>query len=253
MKHSGRKYLRRSSPIPLCIAGQGALGALARRGMYTFGLDDRGLLIPWHPLSLVLWILTAAVILWVVIAAMTAANFSGPFRQRPSQSAAMGHLFAALGVSITLVSSPAPGTGLLGPLWVIIGGISVPWMLFAAYCRLRGKQPPFVGYVMMCLFFTVHVFCHYQIWSSDPQLPDYLFALLGSVGLTFFTYSCAAFQVALGNRRILLISGLAGSYFCLVEMASTAYPWLYLGCAVWALTTLHALEAPPKASTEVSA
>ena len=161
-----------------------------------------------------------------------AANYSGSF------PGALGHVAAAAGIFLT-VYYPSSGVGnYLGRAWEVLGMVSPVCLVLAGISRLLGRKPFFLLHVIPCLFFMVHVITFYQLWSSDPQLQNYLFALLGTLALALFSYYTAAFEADCGSRRGTLVSGLAAVYLCLAELAWSAQPLLYLGGALWALTGL---------------
>jgi hypothetical protein len=88
------------------------------------------------------------------------------------------------------------------------------------------------------VFLLVHMVGCYQLWSSNPQMQDYLFALLATLALLLFAHHTAAFEVGLGNRKLVLGAGLAAIYLCLAEIGWTDYPAFYFGCVFWAVTGL---------------
>ena len=83
----------------------------------------------------------------------------------------------------------------------------------------------------------MHLIDNYRGWSSQPQLQKYLFDLLASLSLTFFSYCDAARMVSLGKPRTRIFSGLCAVYFCLAAIpGSPKFTVLYALCALWALT-----------------
>ena len=52
-----------------------------------------------------------------------------------------------------------------------------------------------------CLFFLVHIVTRYQLWSANPQMQDYVFALLGAMALMFFGFYEASQAADCGNPR----------------------------------------------------
>ena len=237
------KYLRKRRALPWVCASLGAAAGLIRRLLYTFGLDQRGLLIPRHPLSLALTILTLgtlAYIVWSVLSLDGSNRYRGNFPA--SSAAALGHFLAAAGFGATVLFNESQATGLLGLMWRVLGLASVPCLILAGLDRRRGKPSLFLAHLIPCLFLMAHIVCHYRSWSSDPQALDYLFALLGAMSLMFFAFYTAAFEAGAGRRRMQLGMGLAAVYLCLTELFMTEYPALFLAGALWAFTGLCALE-----------
>ena len=88
------------------------------------------------------------------------------------------------------------------------------------------------------MFFAIHLVANYQVWCADPQLQNYVFAFLASLMLMLFGYYQAAFCVDRSSSFRLRLTGLLAMYFCVVALAAGTFPYLYGGCAVWALTGL---------------
>lgn len=232
-------HCNRFNPAAFTAAALGVVGLTLRRFLYAFGTDDRGLLVSRHPLSIALWLLTLGslgYLLFFVYQHPGSDRYEDNFS--PSPAAALGHLLAALGIGLTVLTCRPPMEGFLAALWGILGILSALGLLLAGFQRLRGDMPFFLTHALVCLFFMVHVVVHYQSWSSDPQLQDYLAPMLGAMGLMFFAYYTAALEAGCGRRRMQMGSGLTAGFFCLVSLAGGDYPLLYLGCACWALTNL---------------
>jgi len=128
--------------------------------------------------------------------------------------------------------------GLVGMLWKFLGLAAPVCLLIAGFGRMQGKRPFFALYIVPCLFFAIHVVAHYQIWCSNPQFTDYAFALLGSVALSLFSYQLSAFCADTGSCRRLHLWGLAAVYLCGAEIPMSAYPYLFFGGILFALTAL---------------
>jgi len=123
-------------------------------------------------------------------------------------------------------------------------------MILAGTDRLRGRKSNFLLHVVPCLFLAVHIVSHYQSWSGNPQMQNYVFAMLGAMALLFFSFYTAAMEAGCGSRRMLLGMGLAAIYLCLAETASSAYTRLYLAGIFWVMTELYCVEATVSAEKE---
>lgn len=236
------------------MGGVFALGLAAlvlRWQLYRTAVDEKGLLVKMHPLSIALLVLTAAVLLLIYITVRkqeeaTVFADSGP-RSIP---AALGHAVMA-GIILTTVLAGGPQTsGYLTTVWECLGKAAFPCLVLAGTDRLRGKKSFFLLHVVPCLFLVVHIVCHYQTWSGNPQMLDYVFALLGTMALMFFGFYTAAMEAGCGSRRMLLGMGLAAIYLCLAEVARSAYPRLYLAGIFWVATDLEALKKTDSAEKE---
>ena len=155
------------------------------------------------------------------------------------------------GIILTTVLAGGPQTsGYLTTVWECLGKAAFPCLVLAGTDRLRGKKSFFLLHVVPCLFLVVHIVCHYQTWSGNPQMLDYVFALLGTMALMFFGFYTAAMEAGCGSRRMLLGMGLAAIYLCLAEVARSAYPRLYLAGIFWVATDLEALKKTDSAEKE---
>lgn len=245
------KKLLRSDNLPVMTAALGGIGLVLRKLLYALAVDEKNLLVTSHPLELLLWLLTAASLLLIV---STVWRLDGSNRYvdnfRPSVGAAAGHILAAAGILLTVVANAPMMPGHLGMIWKVLGILAVPCLVLAGLARMQGRRPFFALHLVPCLFLVFHTVDHYQSWSGNPQFQDYAFALFGTMALTLFAFYNAAFDVGSGRRRMLLGMGLSAVYLCLVELAVTEYPFLYLGGIVWVLTGLCSLK-PRRSGGEV--
>lgn len=205
----------------------GLAAMVLRRQLYITGVDEKGLLLRNHPLSLVLLAMTAMVglmILWTVRKAEQV--------EENGFVSALGHAVMALGILATVLPG-VPVAGYLGIAWRWLGLISPLCLLAAGAAAALRKQPFFLLHVIPCLFFVVHIVSHYQLWSGDPQMQNYLFALLGSMALTLFAFYTAAAEAGCGNHRMRMAVGMAAVYLCLAELANSADPLLYFTGFIW--------------------
>ncbi len=241
------KIMEKPKYLPLLCAVLGVAGLTVRRGLYAVAVDQRGLLTAHHPLEIALWLLTAAV-LALIVSAVWKQKGSNRYIDNfgPSAPAAAGQVLAAAGIALTVIGGSPKMTGLLGTLWTVLGLASVPCLALAGFARLKGRRPFFLLHMIPCLFLAFHIVDNYRSWSGDPQLQDYLFALLGFMALTFFAFYNAAFDVGSGRRRMQLGMGLAAVYLCFVDLAQADCPWLDLGGIAWAATGLCALDYRPQ-------
>lgn len=237
----------KKTQLPALVGVLAAAGFVLRKLVYAGAVDEKDLLITGHPLVIALLVLTAAALVLIAAAAWKL-DGSEMFEDNFSASAAafLGHGMAAAGVLCTVLLNAPMMSGLLGTAWKLLGWLTPVCLFLAGYQRLQGKRPFFGLHAIPCLFFAVHVVNHYQVWCSNPQVLDYVFALFGAVALSLFGYHQAAFDVDAGKRRMLLGTGLAAVYLCAAELALTAYPYLYFGGLLWAMTGLCSLRPVPK-------
>lgn len=242
MKNNG--IVRR---LPAVMLGLGALCWALRQGLYALALDEKNLLARNHPLEWLLWaaaFAAAALALGCVWKLDGSARYEESFRA--SIAAAFGHFLLAGGIGVTVLTHVPGAVGGMGAAWKILGFLSVPLLVWAGLCRLRGRMPFFLTHAAVCVFLLVHIMNQYQRWCADPQLMDYIFALLGVMMLAFFAYYSAAFEAGCGKRRMHLGAGLLAVLLCTAALSAGEYPLLYLGGISWALTDLCCLQPPPK-------
>ena len=227
--------------LPLLAAGLGLVALGLRWALYAFAADSWGLLPAWHPLEIILWLLSAAVLVGIPLAVK---NCKGSNRYSdnfgPSFPAAAGHILAAAGILLTVLLNDPQMPGLVGFAWKLLGWASVPCLAAAGFARAKGKRPFFLLHITVCLFLVFHIIDPYRSWSGNPQLQDYLFALLGTMALALYAFYLSAFEVGSGRRRMLMGMGLEAIFLCLTNLAGTPYPYLYLGCVIWVFTGLCA-------------
>lgn len=226
--------------IPLAAAG-----FALRYLVYRYAVDEKNLVVTFHPLVITLWVLTLAALGYALYSALQEEKLDNvPLHFPASKSAFLGHGMLAAGMLCTAVLNPAPIAGLLGMLWKLFGILGGLGLLWAGGVRLTGKQPFFGCYGLPCLFALIHVVVHYQLWCSNPQLTDYGFDLLGTVALAFLTYHLSAFCAGLPKRRILSLSAPCLVFFYATAMAFGAYPHLNLGGFLFGLTCLPGTFRP---------
>ena len=216
------------------------LAALAlRMGLYAVATDAKGLLVRNHPLALVLSVLTGLALALVAFFAWkqkeTDCSETG-FAE--NMLAALGTVALGAGILVTvLLEGPVLSSNLV-KVWWILGMAAPACLMLNAMLRLLGKRPLFLPLVAVCLFFLVHIVTRYQLWSANPQMQDYFYALLGAMALMFFGFYEASQAADCGNPRLRLGMGLAAVYLCAAELARSACPALYLGGILWVLSQL---------------
>lgn len=151
--------------------------------------------------------------------------------------AAPGQMLGGLGIFLTALGSSGQMAGPVGTLWKILGLVAGICLIVQGVCVARKRPASFLLPLVVCVFFLLHLIDNYRGWSSQPQLQKYLFDLLASLSLTFFSYCDAARKVSLGKPKTRIFSGLCAVYFCLAAIpGSPEFTVLYALCALWALT-----------------
>lgn len=233
------KQLLKSKNLPLVVLGLGGIGFALRKALYAVAVDRKALLLSGHPLEILLWLVTAAVLALVIVGVrkrkgspMYQDNFGS------SRLASVGTVVAMAGIAQTLLLPGRDVAGTLGLVWKATGFASILALGAIAGFQIKGRKPFFLLYGIVCIFFAIHMVSCYQGWSSNPQIQDYVFTLFASVGLMLFSYQQTAFAADAGNAQLQTGIGLLTVFSCIVALSGTDNLLLYLAGAVWVLTNL---------------
>lgn len=223
-----------------------SLPALVLRSMlYRFALDEKGLLTPFHPLEICLWVLTAAYLLAVILylrkqpEAETVVPVQNP-------SAAFGCWVLAAAILIFGNGEERQAFPILVRIHFILMLLSAAALAAAGYFRLKGKLPFFGCHGIVALFFAAHMVMRYQAWSGHPQMMDYTFSLLGCVAMAIYAYQMAAFEAGIGSLKVLTGAGLLGCFFCFASLPCGEYIPIYAAGAIWMASNLSGLQEAEK-------
>ena len=217
--------------LPWSVLGLGCVGGALRFLLYRVAMDEKGLLMTFHPVELILWVLAAAAVALAVL-------FTGndPRKRRDDQLEALGQVMAAVGIAISAAGGFKAGAGILGLVHTVFGLAAAVLLCFGAILRWQSKPEPIFCAGVACIFFALHLVVRYRGWSAYPQIQDYLFPLAGALSAMFFSYlRCDSAKWKL--RRMV---GLVGTFCCLAAICRSLDPALYLGAGLWMVTNLHA-------------
>ena len=214
----------------------GFAGYMVRRLLYTVAVDSRGLLVRWHGLEVVLWVLTAA--------AAALALAAKPVKQTPKPWVEpVGCWFAAIGMLFACQDLEA-GFPVLLRLLKIAAPLAALALALAGWRSWKGQKPVPGLWAFACLVLVVRLVAAYQTWSREPQMMDYLFSLLASLSFAAFAYQRAARELGRKNGWHLRLGLLAG-YFGLVAGTGKQALFFYtlMACGIL-LPLLSGEEAP---------
>lgn len=231
--------------LPL-IPVLGVVGMLLRYFLYQNAVDRRGLLVSAHPLEITLWILvlcTGGILLFCLRDQAGTGLYEDNFGKSPL--AALGCWALSAAVLLTPKATETVPFQVVLNLNHILRFLCAVGLSAVGFHRLRGETPFFGFYAVVALFFASHLIVRYQTWSSNPQLQDSIFAMLGCICMTLFAYQHTAFCVGIGSRRSLLAAGLLGCCFCCVSLPRGEYQPIYLAGIVWMLTNLCKIHTAP--------
>lgn len=222
-------------------AASGLAVAGLRAWLYAVALDEKNLLISFHPLELLLWAVTAVTVVVLVLQVRKlpkACETAAP----SGVAAALGCFALAAALVPELLELAGNAAALMDRLCLPVGAVAIPGMIFVGICRLRGKMPFFGCHVVLCVWICLHLVVIYRVWSGDPQLMDYVLPMLANVCLGLFAYQLAAWEAGTLSLRGLLSWGLLTVFFCAASLGS-ASPLFYVAGAFWALTNLCRLSS----------
>ena len=223
--------------FPLCT---GLLGLLLRVILYRVAIDEKGLIISGHILSVLPFVLTAVVLAVLFLCIRNAAPpsaYAALFP--PSYTAAFGGICAAVGILLMDIYELFMRQDAITIACLVLGVFAAAGLICSARCRIRGKQPSFLFHTMLTLYFMVHPLSQYRFWSADPQLLNYCFHLLASVLLMLAAYYRAALDASAGSAKRYAFYSQAALFFCCISIHGSS--WLfYCAMAIWTATNLCA-------------
>ena len=209
----------------------GGLAALSRNGLYQAGVDERGLLTPGRPEAIYLAVLTlAAVVLCFLI--------QEPEKTRPSH--VIPYSWFAMAMLWPQSLSPAAS---MKPLLIVSQAAGAVLAAAMVYFAIRKKKPVFGLSAGLCVCMILRLVASYQVWSRDPQIQDYIFALLACLCLTAFFYQQTALEAGLGSKIWRLRFAFLGCYLCFAASGGTEINGFY-SCAAFGLVTETLAPAP---------
>ena len=231
------KKRKKGQDLLLTMVVLGNFAMVLRRQLYLTAVDHKGLLLRFTTLEILLLALTGAAFA-ILFLGLKNDRGSSVYEENyvASVPAGLGHVAAAAGIFLLVRGGNPVAVNVLTRLWRPLGMAAAVCLILAGVLRMFGKKPFFLLHVVPCVFLLVHMVTNYQVWSSNPQMQDYLFALLANLSLALFAHYTAAFEADLGNRKMVLGAGLAAVYLCLAELGWSQHPAMYFGCMFWALT-----------------
>lgn len=229
--------------LPLLVLGLGGIGLVLGKWFYGTGVDDRDLLVLGHPAGILLALLAIAVPVFLFLTCRTDRT-EGTYRQNfpASPAAFIGSVVEAVGIFILSMGDLMDRTDVFCSVTGILGVVCFPALVVCGYCRWKQMRPSFLLHGLICLFFALHLFSQYRIWSSDPQFPDYGFQMLANIGLMMAAYQRTAFDLDMGNRGLYRFYSLGAVFFCCLSLATPGAGMFQLATAAGVYTDLCAPE-----------
>lgn len=232
----------------------GFTGFTARAVLYRIGVDGQGLLPRFHILHLLCILLTILVAGYLLLRVRKLDGYAGREENfplnlwrvavgLPSFCLLMMHAFA-------LTSDMGNILSLIRVIMAFSAGTAVA---LCGYLPTKNRRPPMLLHGVICLFFVTEMICRYQVWSGNPQLPDYCFHLLACAFLTISAYQRTAFDAGMGNRRAHIFCSLIAIFLCMLSLIGPEQYEFYLGSISWVGASICTLDPPeaPEVSVPV--
>ena len=229
-----------TSALPVFALGLGLVIIGLRGLLYSFCIDEKGILSASHLLHQICLVLAVG---WLVFLAFRVRELGGNNDPQENFSLWPWAVAAAIaGGYLTIqhgLQQLAPNTmNVLRLALTLLAAISMVVSLF-----LKDKRG-IAFRVYLCLYFSLEMLLRYRSWSGNPQLPDYVFHVAACASLAVCAYQRLAFDVGLGHRRWLLYWGLAAIFLCLSALVGPENWEYYLGSGLWAFSALCRLDPP---------
>lgn len=222
------------NPIVISVVSAvlGILCLLSRLWLMQTGVDGKHLLLTAHPGSIMSWILTAVMGVFLV-----AALISKPLHYsfRPNCLSGGGAAAASIGLALTSVfafnsirMSLTVATGIIA----ILAALCCAAMAAFRFLGKRAWLPLYLpGIVTLMLQF---LFC-FRLWSSEPELQRYVFLLGSHTFVMLAAYYRAASECKMHAPRAYLLLSSAAVFFGFSAVADGGAGYLY---GLWALSIL---------------
>ena len=245
------KKLLKTTNIPLFTLLAGLIGFALRLWLFGAGVDEKGLLIANHPAGVMVWILTALVLVVLALGVRKLTDMPRYSQLFPaSKLAAFGCILAAAGILYVNIRELLQVRDAITIVTLILGVVAAVSLLLLGACRWQGKRPVFWLQSAMTVYFMLHLVSQYRLWSSEPQLQVYFFPLLASVFMMLTAYHGAVLDGGKkGSRRWYVFSSQSALFFCCLSLQGTSWPF-YLTMALWLGTGLCSLRAPAARAAE---
>ena len=245
------KKMKYTILLPLIAVVCGAVGLGLRVLLYANGMDEKGMLVWNHPLDIATWVIALAVIaLFVVVLRRQTESCEYRDQFPASIDAAIVTFAAAIGCLVLAFQIRGEDMDTLTTLWFRLAILAAASFTVTAWCRLKGTRPLFVFHAVICLFFCIHTVCQYRMWSSNPQVADYGFAVLACVSLVLTALYRTAFDVDMARPRKLRFMSLLAVFFCILSLVGPQFRIFYVFGGVWAISNILPPFVRPREADE---
>lgn len=229
--------------LPYVTLALGVLAFLCGLWLHGSGEDERMLLNPTHPSAILLWILSAVMI---AAALLLTRPLGGKMRYEKafpaSVPAAVGTVLCAAAIAITAFGELTSKVDAVTTAAGVVGMLAAVALGYLAWCRFAQLRPHFLALGVVLAYLMMHMLCRYRVWSAEPELLRYFFALAATVLLTLAMYQRLAFSVGMGKRQVFPALSMLGAFFAMAAIPGDGDKWFLIGMAAWAMTDLCSLR-----------
>lgn len=228
--------------LPYMTLIAGAVGFLLRLGLQNTGIDEKGLLVPYHPAGILLYILTAFFMVALFLCVRPLKGVSRYSKLFPkSMLSAVGCVLGAAGILYTALEQAFGQPDVLTILSALVAVGAAVCLVRVGMYRQKGTHPSFWHHTIVTVYFMLQLICQYRYWSPEPQFLLYFFPLLSSIFLTLTAYQATCLDARKGRRRWYAFFNQAALYFCFVGLVSE-YWVFYLAMGLWTGTNLCSMQ-----------
>ncbi len=236
---------KRYQLILLNVLAFGLLGALLRFWLLHSGYDDRKLLVPFHPASVLCWLVTlcaVAVLVYLTIRIHPLNRYARVFPA--SIPAAVGCLLAAVGIGVRCAGLLRTSCDFLGYGAFGTGMLSIAALCWCAYCRFRGKCPGCYPMGIVTIYFMLLLIHLYRTWLTKSQPEEYIFSLALHVLLMLTSYHRASLDGGGKNLRLYLRYAMVTLFFACTALPGSQERFFTVTIALYLAAELFCLRLP---------
>ena len=239
------KIRKNTAWLPIAVLALSAASYGLRKALYMTAVDAKNLLIAGHPLEIALW----AVVLCgagLIVAAVRKLDGSNVYEENfgPGIPGGIAYFLMAYVVGKLVLLNDFAGTDRIAGMLRVLGAVTAPGLVWGGVSRIRGKKPFFLIHGALSVFLLLYLISWYQLWSGNPQLPDYVFQVFACVLLSLTSYHRLAAGVGLGRGKTLLWCSHMALFLSLLCAAGPETRSFYLGGALWAAVCTVSAESP---------
>ena len=230
----------------------GLLGCILRVILYRTGFDEKGFLPLNHPLHLICCVLAVATAIWLVMQLKTMKKRDFRPGAAASVCRVLGGILAGGLLAYSALGFFREWTTILFRARAILAVLAAVSMPLSVFVPREAKLPRLAGRALITTYFVLDMLVRYQIWSGNPQLPDYVFQDLALVCLCLCSYHRLAFCTGIGKRKVHVFFSIMAMCLCLMSLGGPDSRTFYLSGALWAGAGMCTLTPPTyhKAETE---